>query len=90
MMNLIKKYKEWNRIEWGEVHTNVFNSQTKIYKQTKSGNMNKVRYYQRKPVSSPFARLLALRTVTQDNRGKKNCWYRRNIRVITDSKISTR
>jgi len=43
----------------------------KIYKQTKSGNMNKVRYYQKKLVSSPFACLLAVRTVTQDNRGKK-------------------
>jgi len=33
--------------------------------------MNKVRYYQKKLVSSPYARLLAVRTVTQDNRGKK-------------------
>ena len=36
----------------------------------KRGNFNLVRYYQRILVKSQHAKLLAVRSVTQDNRGK--------------------
>ena len=71
MMNLIKEYTSWNLIKWDEVHVNVLNLQTKIYKYSESENINQMRYFQRKLVNSKHAKLLAVRAVSQDNRGKK-------------------
>jgi len=70
-MNLIKKYKNWNSIKWDKIQIDVSNLQFKIFEHAKSGNINQVRYFQRKLVRSEQAKLLAVRTVTQDNRGKK-------------------
>jgi len=70
-MNLIKKYENWNSIKWSDIQIDVFNLQFKIYEHAKSGNMNQMRYSQRKLVRSKHAKLLAVRIVTQDNRGKK-------------------
>lgn len=70
-MNLIKKYKNWNSIKWNEIQIYVLDLQFKIFEHAKSGNMNQVRYFQRKLVCSEQAKLLTVRTVTQDNRGKK-------------------
>lgn len=71
MMKLIKEYKSWNLIKRDEVHVNVLNLQTKIYKYSKSENINQMRYFQRKLVNSKHAKLLAVCVVSQDNRGKK-------------------
>jgi hypothetical protein len=65
MMNLIKEYKSWNLIKWDEVHVNVLNLQTKIYKYSESENINQMRYFQRKLVNSKHAKLLAVRVVSK-------------------------
>lgn len=44
--------------------------QNKIFYHTKNNENSLVRYYQRKLVNSQEARLLAVRTISQDNRGK--------------------
>lgn len=71
MTNLIKKYKIWKSIKWNEIQTAVLNLQFKIFEHAKSGNMNRVRYFQRKLVRLEQVKLLAVRMITQDNRGKK-------------------
>jgi RNA-directed DNA polymerase len=48
----------------------VYHLQNKIFCHAKSKEISLVRYYQRKLVKSSEARLLAVRTVSQDNRGK--------------------
>lgn len=51
-MNLIKKHKNWNFIKWSEIQIDVSNLQFKIFEHAKSGNINQVRYFQRKLVRS--------------------------------------
>jgi len=71
MNNVIKKYKKWRAIPWGSLHNQVFNLQNKIFKHAKRNNRSKVLYYQKKLVNSEYAKLIAIRMITQDNRGKK-------------------
>lgn len=71
MNNLIKKYKKWSEIPWGSLQNQVFNLQNKIFKHSKRNNRSKVLYYQKKLVNSECAKLIAVRMITQDNRGKK-------------------
>jgi hypothetical protein len=62
--------KKWNHIDWKSVHTSIYDLQYKIFCSPKKDNINLVRYYQRILVNSGPAKLLAVRSVTQDNRGK--------------------
>ena len=61
---------KWKNIDWKSVHISVYDLQYKIFCSAKKDNVNLVRYYQRILVNSNFAKLLAVRSVTQDNRGK--------------------
>ncbi|MGI0499786.1 group II intron reverse transcriptase/maturase [Arthrospira platensis CENA650] len=56
---------------WAKVHRRVFKLQKSIFQAAKSGQDAKVRRLQRLLVKSYYARLLAVRRVTQDNQGKK-------------------
>jgi len=71
MNKVIKKYKSWNKIPWGLIQTDIFNLQYKIFKHAKRNDIGKILFYQKKLVNSEHAKLLAVRMVTQDNRGKK-------------------
>lgn len=48
----------------------MYDLQYKIYSHAKRNDISSVRYYQRKLVNSKEGKLLAIRFVTQDNRGK--------------------
>lgn len=61
---------EWSSIEWAEVQTKVTKLQTKIYEASKSGNKTLVVNLQKTLISSYSARLVAVRRVTQENKGK--------------------
>lgn len=61
---------KWKNINWKLVHINVYDLQYKIFCSAKKGNVNLVRNYQRILVKSSSVKLLAVRFVTQDNRGK--------------------
>ncbi|MDT9180676.1 MAG: group II intron reverse transcriptase/maturase [Limnospira sp. PMC 1286.21] len=61
----------WKSINWAKVQRYVFKLQKRIYQAAKSGQDAKVRWLQRLMVKSYYARLLAVRRVTQDNQGKK-------------------
>jgi RNA-directed DNA polymerase len=61
---------KWKNIDWKSVNIKIYNLQYKIFCSAKKGNINLVRYYQRILVKSEQAKLLAVRSVTQDNKGK--------------------
>lgn len=67
----IKTTNVWKTINWTRVQRYVFKLQKRIYQAAKSGQNAKARRLQRLLVKSHYARLLAVRQVTQDNQGKK-------------------
>ncbi|MDJ0598653.1 MAG: group II intron reverse transcriptase/maturase [Crocosphaera sp.] len=62
---------EWNTINWAKVQRKVFKLQKQIFQAVKSGNKVKARQLQKLLSKSYYAKLLAVRKVTQDNQGKK-------------------
>ncbi len=60
----------WNTIPWAKVQRKVFKLQKRIYQAVKSGQKAKARRLQKLLKKSYYARLLAVRQVTQDNKGK--------------------
>ncbi|NEQ41679.1 MAG: group II intron reverse transcriptase/maturase [Okeania sp. SIO3I5] len=62
---------KWKDINWRRVEKNVFKLQKLIYRTSSRGEIRKMRKYQRLLTKSYYARLLAVRRVTQDNQGKK-------------------
>ena len=62
---------KWKDIDWKRVEKNVFKLQKLIYRASSCGEIRKMRKYQRLLTKNYYARLLAVRHVTQDNEGKK-------------------
>jgi RNA-directed DNA polymerase len=60
----------WQGIPWKKVQRHVFRLQERIYRATQRGQVRTARKLQKLLVKSWYARLLAVRRVTQDNRGK--------------------
>lgn len=61
----------WNEINWRKVELTVFKLQKRIYQASKIDNVRKLRRLQKTLLNSYYAKLLAVRRVTQDNQGKK-------------------
>ncbi|MEO0537026.1 MAG: reverse transcriptase N-terminal domain-containing protein [Cyanobacteria bacterium P01_A01_bin.123] len=62
---------EWNQLPWKKIQVRVFKLQRRIYRASQQGNVKLVHRLQRLLLKSWYGRLLAVRRVTQDNRGKK-------------------
>src|SRR5260370_7121565 len=62
---------EWNRLPWKPMQRQVFRLQKRIYQASQRGDVKAVHQLQRLLMQSWSARCLAVRKVTQDNRGKK-------------------
>ncbi|NEQ72065.1 MAG: group II intron reverse transcriptase/maturase [Okeania sp. SIO2C9] len=62
---------KWKDIDWKKVEKSVFKLQKLIYRASMSGEFRKMHRYQKLLLKSYYARLLAVRRVTQDNQGKK-------------------
>jgi RNA-directed DNA polymerase len=60
----------WQDIPWKHIHRHVFRLQKRIYRATQRGAVRTARKLQTLLMKSWYARLLAVRRVTQDNRGK--------------------
>ena len=60
----------WQGIPWKKVHRHVFRLQKRIYRATQRGDVRTVHKLQKLLVKSWYARLLAVRRITQDNRGR--------------------
>jgi RNA-directed DNA polymerase len=65
------EYKDWRSIPWKQVEKTVFKLQKRIYRAKVNGDQKLVRKLQRLLINSRSAKALAIRKVTQDNRGKK-------------------
>ena len=63
--------EDWRAIDWKKVQREVFRLQKRIYRAARRGNWKQVRNLQRLMQRSWLARLLAVRRVTLDNRGKR-------------------
>src|SRR2546426_11542695 len=60
----------WQDIPWKKVHRRVFHLQKRIDRATQRGDVRTAHKLQKLLVKSWYARLLAVRRITQDNRGK--------------------
>jgi len=61
----------WDTIDWRKVERCVFKLQKRIYKAVRCGNVKQASQLQKTLRRSWNNKLLAVRAVTQDNRGKK-------------------
>lgn len=62
---------DWSSIDWSEVERNVRRLQERIFRASHNGEHAQVRNLQKLLVRSRSAKLLAIRRVTQINRGKR-------------------
>jgi RNA-directed DNA polymerase len=62
---------EWETLPWRKLERGVFKLQKRIHRASRQGDRKAVRRLQRLLLTSRAAKLLAVRRVTQDNRGKK-------------------
>jgi RNA-directed DNA polymerase len=60
----------WQGIPWTQVHRHVFRLQKRMYRAAQRGEVRTVHKLQKLLVKSCYARLLAVRRITQDNRGR--------------------
>jgi RNA-directed DNA polymerase len=61
---------EWKNLPWRKLERQVFKLQKRIYQASRRGELKTVHRLQRLLMNSGSARVLAVRRVTQDNRGK--------------------
>lgn len=61
----------WQTVKWRRAQKVVTKLQRKIFEAAKENNVLKLHQYQQRLLNSDSAKLLAVRKVTQDNRGKK-------------------
>jgi RNA-directed DNA polymerase len=88
----------WRALDWKEIESKVFKWQVEIFKAEKNGEIKLVRKTQKILTSSIEAKLLAVRRVTQDNRGKKTAGLDdkkflkeiERINLATELKIGTK
>ncbi len=70
-MNTVKKpMYEWETINWAKAQRYVLKLQKRIYRASESGDVKAVRKLQRLLTNSWYAKVVAVRKVTQDNLGK--------------------
>lgn len=67
----VKTTVEWQVINWRKLERRVYKLQKRIYQSSQRGNVKAVRRLQKTLMKSWSARALAVRRVTQDNRGRK-------------------
>lgn len=62
---------KWNSVEWPLVEQRVFRYQQRIYRASQNGNQKLVNYLQSRVLKSIDSKLLAVRQVTTENKGRK-------------------
>ncbi len=66
---------EWKQLDWRKVEKAVYKLQKRIFKASQSGDVKTVRRLQKTLMKSRNAKLLAVRRVTQDNKGKSTAVF---------------
>ncbi|NET85801.1 MAG: group II intron reverse transcriptase/maturase [Moorea sp. SIO1F2] len=62
---------EWRRVNWRKLEMTVFKLQKRIYRASSRGDVSVVRKLQKTLMKSWSAKMIAVRRVTQENKGKK-------------------
>ncbi|AOW98043.1 group II intron reverse transcriptase/maturase [Moorena producens PAL-8-15-08-1] len=62
---------EWNTVNWRKLEQTVFKLQKRIYQASQRGDVSVVRKLQKTLMKSWSAKMIAVRKVTQQNKGKK-------------------
>ncbi|NEO95520.1 MAG: group II intron reverse transcriptase/maturase [Moorea sp. SIO3G5] len=62
---------EWKEVNWRKLELTVYKLQNRIYRASQRGNVQVVRRLQKTLMKSWSAKMLAVRKVTQENKGKK-------------------
>ncbi|NEO65337.1 MAG: RNA-directed DNA polymerase, partial [Moorea sp. SIO4G2] len=62
---------EWNKVNWRKLEMTVFKLQKRIYRASNRGDVRVVRKLQKTLMKSWSAKMVAVRRVTQENKGKK-------------------
>ncbi|MCC3422104.1 MULTISPECIES: group II intron reverse transcriptase/maturase [unclassified Microcoleus] len=70
-MSTVKPMYEWNKTPWRKLERVVFKLQKRIYQAANRGDIKALRRLQKLLMKSWAAKCLAVRRVTQDNKGKK-------------------
>lgn len=83
MSKFIKLNLAWKSIKWLNVKSRLRRIQRRIYKAKRNGNIDQVRWRQKRLINSFDAKLLAVQLVTSLNRGKKTAGVDR-VRGLTD------
>ncbi|WP_193196206.1 group II intron reverse transcriptase/maturase [Nostoc sp. MG11] len=89
---------EWKNLPWRKLEVQVFKLQKRIYQASIRGDVKTVRRLQRLLIKSRAAKLLAVRKVTQDNRGKstacvdgvKNLHHPQRLQLAQKLKLPTK
>ncbi|NEO89685.1 MAG: RNA-dependent DNA polymerase [Moorea sp. SIO3G5] len=68
---MCKHSELWKKQEWKKLRQNLFRLQKRVFKAVRAGDLKKARSLQKLILKSRSAQLLAVRQVTQLNRGKK-------------------
>lgn len=62
----------WNEVDWGKTQETVRKVQYRIYKAARLGNKKRVHWLQKWLINNTAAKLLAVRTVTTLNKGRRS------------------
>lgn len=93
--------KTWSDVDWTLCEKRIYRLQKRIFSASQAGNKSKVHFLQRKVICSLDAKLIAVRRVTQLNKGYQTSRIDRKIildneerfllarKLMVDSKVST-
>jgi RNA-directed DNA polymerase len=65
------EWNNWDEIDWSKVDSSIFKLQKRIYRASLAKDYKLVHSLQKLMVNSWYGKLLAVRKVTQENKGKK-------------------
>ena len=71
MIRHSKTSESWKNLPWKKFRKNLFRLQKRVYKAVRSGDISKAKSLQKLILKSTSAKLLAIRQVTQLNKGKR-------------------
>ena len=77
----------WNGIDWAKVQKNVRRMQHHIYKAKLSGNVQRLHWLQKRLIDSKTAKMMAVRTVTTLNKGKRTAGIDKLIITEPEQKL---
>ncbi|MDJ0729399.1 MAG: reverse transcriptase domain-containing protein [Crocosphaera sp.] len=78
---------EWIQLDWSNIQYKVSKLQSKIYESSLKGDKQSVVKYQKILINSHNAKLLAVRRVTEDNRGKRTAGVDGQTVIGNDKRI---